>query len=77
MRLRVAIAADHGGFDLKQTLVGRLRDSVDLVDMGAREFDANDDYPDYVASVAAAVRKRGRSLRGREQSARRAGVGLP
>jgi ribose 5-phosphate isomerase B len=55
MRLRVAIAADHGGFDLKQTLVGRLRDSVDLVDMGAREFDANDDYPDYVASVAAAV----------------------
>lgn len=55
MRLRVAIAADHGGFDLKHMLVGRLRDSVDLVDLGAYEFDVNDDYPDYVASLAAAV----------------------
>ncbi len=55
MRLRVAIAADHGGFDLKQTLIQRLRDSVDFVDLGAYEFDADDDYPDYVAALAAAV----------------------
>ena len=55
MRLRVAIAADHGGFDLKQMLVDRLRDSVELVDMGAHEFDANDDYPDYVRILADSV----------------------
>lgn len=55
MRLRVAIAADHGGFDLKQTLIQRLRDSVDFVDLGAYEFDVQDDYPDYVTALTAAV----------------------
>ncbi len=55
MRLRVAIAADHGGFDLKQTLIQRLRDSVEFTDLGAYEFHAQDDYPDYVASLTAAV----------------------
>lgn len=55
MRLRVAIAADHGGFDLKQTLIQRLRDSVDFTDLGAYEFDVHDDYPDYVAALTAAV----------------------
>jgi len=55
MRLRVGIAADHGGFDLKQTLIQRLRESIQLVDMGAHEFDASDDYPDYVEPLARAV----------------------
>ena len=55
MRMRVAIAADHGGFDLKEMLIQRLHDSVDFLDMGAHEFDATDDYPDYVESLTEAV----------------------
>jgi ribose 5-phosphate isomerase B len=55
MKLRVAIAADHGGFDLKQELVRRLRDNVELVDLGAYDFDPHDDYPDYVERVARSV----------------------
>ena len=55
MRLRVAIGADHGGFELKQELVRRLGDNVTLVDVGAHEFDASDDYPDYVYAVGHAV----------------------
>ena len=55
MKLHVAIAADHGGFELKQELIRRLSDSLDFVDKGADEFDSNDDYPDYVELVGRAV----------------------
>ncbi len=55
MRLNVAIGADHGGFEMKQELIRRLSGSLDIVDKGAHEFDANDDYPDYVVQVARAV----------------------
>lgn len=55
MRLHVAIAADHGGFELKQELIRRLTGSLDIVDMGADEFDAHDDYPDYVEPVGRAI----------------------
>ena len=55
MKLRVAIAADHGGFDLKQELIQRLSDVVDMVDMGAESFDSTDDYPDLAIPAAQAV----------------------
>lgn len=55
MRLHVAIGADHGGFKLKQELVDRLADSLDIVDKGADEYDATDDYPDFVERVGRAV----------------------
>ncbi len=55
MKLHVAIGADHGGFELKQELIRRLSGSLDLVDKGAHEFDADDDYPDYVVQVGRAV----------------------
>ncbi len=55
MRLRVAIAADHGGFELKQELVRRLTGSLDIVDLGAETFDPHDDYPDYVERVGQAI----------------------
>lgn len=55
MKLHVAIAADHGGFELKQELIRRLGDSLDIVDKGADEFDATDDYPDFVEVVGRAV----------------------
>jgi len=55
LKLRVAIAADHGGFDLKQELIQRLSDVVDMVDMGAESFDSTDDYPDLAIPAAQAV----------------------
>lgn len=55
MRLHVAIGADHGGFKLKQELIRRLADSLDIVDKGADEYDATDDYPDFVERVGRAV----------------------
>lgn len=54
--VRVAIAADHAGFELKNELgqfIGELGHQV--VDLGAHVFDPHDDYPDFSALAAKAV----------------------
>lgn len=54
--MRVGIATDHGGFGLKQEILIQLRNAGhELVDFGAHELDARDDYPDYVTPLARAV----------------------
>ena len=54
--MRVGIATDHGGFELKQELLARLEAAGHEVrDFGATSLDAADDYPDYVAPLAQAV----------------------
>jgi ribose 5-phosphate isomerase B len=54
--MRVGIAADHGGFAMKQEFAARLRASGhEVVDFGAACFDPDDDYPDFVAQLAHAV----------------------
>ncbi|HEB71194.1 MAG TPA: ribose 5-phosphate isomerase B [Nitrospirae bacterium] len=52
---RIAIASDHGAFELKSKLIERLK-KLDYVptDMGAHEPESVD-YPDYAAKVARAV----------------------
>lgn len=55
MTLRVAIGADHGGFDLKNELIARLADRYTVTDLGARTLEADDDYPDFAYAVARAV----------------------
>jgi ribose 5-phosphate isomerase B len=56
--LRVGIAADHGGFVLKQTLAARLKKAGHRVkDFGAFRETRGDDYPDYVVPMAEAVAK--------------------
>lgn len=54
--MRVGIAADHGGFELKTTLIGRLRAAGhDVIDYGANSLIETDDYPDYVTPLSQAV----------------------
>jgi len=56
--MRLGIAADHGGFELKERLLEELRGmGHEVVDFGAREYAPKDDYPDYVAPLARAVAK--------------------
>lgn len=62
--MRIAVAADHGGFDLKNEIVGWLRaDGHDVLDLGAHTYDRLDDYPDYAFLVGEAV-QRGDAERG-------------
>src|SRR5271157_2730178 len=54
--MRVGIACDHGGFELKEYLCAALKDAGhEVVDFGAREPAAGDDYPDFVIPMARAV----------------------
>lgn len=54
--LRVGLAADHGGFELKRLLLARLQElAVPVTDFGARRLDPADDYPAYVVPLARAV----------------------
>ncbi len=54
--MRVGIAADHGGFGLKQELLVQLRAAGhEVVDFGAHNLMPDDDYPDFVIPLAQAV----------------------
>jgi ribose 5-phosphate isomerase B len=62
--MRIAIGADHGGFELKNELVAQLRQAGQaVIDIGAHAYDAKDDYPDFARAVAVEVTA-GRAERG-------------
>ncbi len=57
--MRIGIAADHGGFTMKERLAVALRDSGHVVvNLGALQLDPDDDYPDYIIPLAQAVANR-------------------
>ena len=54
--MRVGIATDHGGFELKEELAVYLRQAGhEVVDMGAHKLTPGDDYPDFVIPLAHSV----------------------
>lgn len=54
--MKIGIAADHGGFELKKLLKQRLTDlNYEVVDFGNDSYDPADDYPDFVVPLANAV----------------------
>ena len=62
--MRIGIAADHGGFDLKVQLTVTLKTAgYEVEDFGAHKLEIGDDYPDFVVPLARAVAK-GEIIRG-------------
>jgi ribose 5-phosphate isomerase B len=56
--MRIGIAADHGGFELKVQLSMALKTAgYEVVDFGAHELVPEDDFPDFVAPMARSVSK--------------------
>jgi ribose 5-phosphate isomerase B len=54
--MRIGIATDHGGFELKQKLAAQLRETGhEVLDFGAHQLVPDDDYPDFVVPLARAV----------------------
>jgi ribose 5-phosphate isomerase B len=52
----LGIAADHGGYELKEYLLQMLRTAgYDVIHFGDRQSNSADDYPDFVAPLARAV----------------------
>jgi len=53
---RIGVAADHGGFESKEYLVGMLREAhYEVVHFGDSQPKPDDDYPDFVVPLARAV----------------------
>ncbi|MDO8551962.1 MAG: RpiB/LacA/LacB family sugar-phosphate isomerase [bacterium] len=51
--MQIYFASDHGGFELKNILVGYVRSlGFAVEDCGAKSFDSNDDYPSIIAGAA-------------------------
>ena len=54
--MKIYLAADHAGYELKEDikkfLAGR---GHDVIDKGASQFNAQDDYPDFMRPAAEAV----------------------
>ena len=54
--MKIGIAADHGGFVLKEELAESLRAAgYEIVDFGAYQLTPDDDYPDFIIPLARAV----------------------
>lgn len=54
--MKIGIAADHGGYELKEKLKAQLEKLyVSVSDFGADSYDASDDYPDFAIPLAKAV----------------------
>lgn len=65
--MNIYIAADHGGFQLKNKIAQALIADLDFTDvivndLGPEELDENDDYPDYAFKVAEHVAANSNSL---------------
>lgn len=55
-QVSIGIAADHGGFKLKEYLVKMLSQAnYEVIDFGNNVLNNDDDYPDYVIPLADAV----------------------
>lgn len=53
---RIGVAADHAGYELKQELLGLLRQAgYEVFDYGDTEPEPDDDYPDFIVPLARAV----------------------
>ena len=56
--MRIGIAADHGGFELKAQLIDDLKTAgYEVMDFGAHKLETGDDYPDFVLPLARALAK--------------------
>ena len=54
--MKVGIAADHGGYEMKQQIAALLRaEGHEVINFGNDRYDSNDDYPDFAIPLAHAV----------------------
>ena len=56
--MKVYLAADHGGYELKKFLIEKLKKfNYRTIDGGAFKYDADDDYPDVIKETITQVAK--------------------
>ena len=56
--MRIGLAADHAGLDLKRQIAEELAKAGHAVtDLGAHEYNKDDDYPDFAEAIGRAVQR--------------------
>ena len=56
MKVKVILATDHAGFELKESVKQYLQNSgFEVEDFGAFEYNVEDDYPDFIKPAAGVV----------------------
>lgn len=53
--MRLALAADHAGYDMKTALAEKLKARHEIVDLGTFDPSAPDDYPDYARAIGNSI----------------------
>lgn len=54
--MRIYIGSDHAGFEMKRNLTAFLiENKFEVYDCGPKQYDHEDDYPDFVSIVASSV----------------------
>ena len=54
--MKIALGADHGGYDLKTQIAGWLKEAGhEVLDLGAPDYNRFDDYADFAFAVGEAV----------------------
>ena len=62
--MKVALAADHGGFPLKAEIAELIKSlGHEVLDLGAHQYDKDDDYPDFARYIGQAI-QHGQAERG-------------
>jgi len=57
---KLFLGADHAGFELKEAVKKMLeRERREFEDLGAHDFDVDDDYPDFAKAVCEKIQKEG------------------
>jgi ribose 5-phosphate isomerase B len=54
--MKIALASDHGGFELKKDLFSWLKENkYDVIDLGNSKYDSLDDFPDFAELISKTV----------------------
>lgn len=54
--MKVALAADHGGYPLKAEIAELVKSlGHEVMDLGAHQYDKEDDYPDFARYIGQAI----------------------
>lgn len=62
--MKVALAADHGGYPLKAEIAELVKSlGHEVLDLGAHQYDKEDDYPDFARYIGQAI-QHGQAQRG-------------
>ncbi len=54
--MKIAISCDHNGIEKKQEIINNLKNRYEIIELGPKKYDINDDYPDFAFELGRLIR---------------------